>query len=47
MQSIEDFNYIMTDTEALSVDDIIEAPPRQRILSCPIDNSQEFEASFV
>ena len=33
-QSIDDLNHIIGDSDAVSVQDILDAPPRQRIFSC-------------
>ena len=39
-QSINDLNHIIGESEAVSVQDILEAPPRQRILSSKIKDQQ-------
>ena len=39
-QSINDLNHIIGESEAVSVQDILEAPPRQRILSSKIEDQQ-------
>ena len=39
-QSIDDLNHIIEESEAISVQDILEAPPRQRILSSKIEDHQ-------
>ena len=39
-QSIDDFNVFVADSEATCVQDILDAPPRQRYLSSKIDDHQ-------
>ena len=39
-QSIDDLNHIIGDSDAVSVQDILDAPPRQRILSSKIEDQQ-------
>ena len=39
-QSIDDLNHIIGDSDAVSVQDILEAPPHQRILSSKIEDHQ-------
>ena len=40
MTSIDDLNHIIGDSDAVSVQDILEAPPRQRILPSKIEDQQ-------
>ena len=39
-QSIDDLNHVIGDPDAVSVEDILDAPPRQRILSSKIEDQQ-------